>query len=410
MSAFEPVAVAEAELTRDADLLCAPRPDGAPYATAHVLIRRHGIPAGFADLPLDGGRASAAAVRAAALAQLGAAALEADRRQELEPGPYGDPAAPVTVVVCTKDPGPLLARTLETVLAQDHAPVEVVVVDNASRTDAARRMAATTGDPRVRLVAEPIAGLCRARNRGLAAARTDLVAFTDDDVRVDRGWLGALVRGFTRAPRVGCVTGLVPSAELDTAAQAFFDARVRWSDGFAPRLFDLGEHRPDDPFFPYGAGLFGTGANFAVSQRALAEVGTFDEALGMGTPAENGDDLDLFLRIILGGWTLAYEPSSIAWHAHRRDVDALRRQMRTYGVGLGAYAFKHALRPRIALDMTRRLPAAVVHLARDARAAQGTSAEVPGMAATELRGLVHGPAGYLRSRRMVRGRPAVGAT
>ncbi|HYF26874.1 MAG TPA: glycosyltransferase [Baekduia sp.] len=410
MTPFEPVAVAEAELAGDAGIVCAARPDGAPYATAHVLIRRHGIPVGFADVALDEGRAGARAVQAAARAQLGAQAVAADRRAELAPGPYGDPAAPATVVICTKDPGPLLARTLESVLAQDHAPVEVVVVDNASRTDAARRMAAATGDPRVRLVAEPVAGLCRARNRGLAAARTELVAFTDDDVRVDRGWLAALVRGFTRAPRVGCVTGLVPSAELDTAAQAFFDARVRWSDGFTPRLFDLREHRPDDPFFPYGAGLFGTGANFAVARRALAEVGTFDEALGMGTPAQNGDDLDLFLRVVLGGWTLAYEPSSVAWHAHRREVDALRRQMRTYGVGLGAYAFKHALRPRIALDMGRRLPAALVHLARDARAAQGTSTEVPGMAATELRGLVHGPAGYLRSRRLVRGRPAVSAT
>jgi GT2 family glycosyltransferase len=271
-------------------------------------------------------------------------------------------------------------------------------------------MVGALDSPLLRRVEEPIAGLSRARNRGLVEARTQLVAFTDDDVRLDAGWVRGMTRGFTRAPRVGCVTGIVATAELETPAQAFFDARVHWAEGMHPRLFDLGPNRPDDPFFPYAAGTFGTGASMALDRRAVAEIGLFDEALGMGTPAENGEDLDMFLRVIAGGWTLAYEPAAIAWHSHRRDRAQLRRQMYTYGVGLSAYAFKHACRPRRGADMARRAPAALVRLARDALAAERVDSGTRGIAGVELRGLVGGPAGYIRGRRRLRRRDAVTLT
>ena len=123
---------------------------------------------------------------------------------------------------------------------------------------------------------------------------------------------------------------------------------------------------------------------------------------GWGRPAENGDDIDFFLRVIQAGWTLAYEPSAIAWHHHRRDMDGLRRQMYTYGVGLSAYAFKHARRPRVAADLALRVPAAVVRLFRRGRAAEHTAVETPGLTGAELRGMVVGPLRYTRSVRSLR--------
>jgi GT2 family glycosyltransferase len=199
----------------------------------------------------------------------------------------------------------------------------------------------------------------------------------------------------------------VPAAELETPAQAFFDARVYWSAAFEPLLYDLGANRPDDPAFPYAAGAFGTGANHAIRRSVAAQLGGYDEALGMGTPAENADDLDFFLRVIQAGWTLAYEPSAIAWHHHRRDMDGLQRQMYTYGVGLSAYAFKHARRPRVAMDLALCIPAAFVRLFRRGRAAEHTAAETPGLTGAELRGMAAGPLRYVRSRRSLRrsGRP-----
>ena len=310
MAAFVPVHVGEVELEGVGERVDTPtRADGGRYERAQLLVRLHGVPLGFVSVELEDGRAREEAVRAAVERELGdvvRAHREADERMPCgEPGPYGGLDEPVSVVVCTKDPGESLRATLESLLRQDVAPAEVIVADNGSTTDAAQRIVEEVGDGRVRRVAEPVAGLSRVRNRVLAETRSEIAAFTDDDVRVDAGWLRSLLLGFSRAPKVGCVTGIVAAAELETPAQAFVDARLSWSAAFQPRLYDLGANRPDDPFFPYSAGTFGTGANHAVRRSFALELGGYDEALGPGTIASAGEELDLFLRVIQAGWTLA---------------------------------------------------------------------------------------------------------
>ncbi|WP_178358534.1 glycosyltransferase family 2 protein [Mycolicibacterium hippocampi] len=261
----------------------------------------------------------------------------------------------VSVVVCTRDRPDQLADALKSIRALDYPDYEVVVVDNAASSDATARVVAELGDSRVRRVAEPIPGLSTARNTGLRAARHDLVAFTDDDVFVDRQWLRGIVRGFARTPRVSCVSGLVPSGELRTPAQNYFDQRVSWAGSLQPRLFSMAAPPPDQPLFPFQVGRLGTGANFAVKRDRIVELGGFDEALGAGTAAQGGEDLDLFFRVLTAGDELATEPSAIVWHRHRSDNDALLAQARGYGLGLGAWLTK------VTLDRShRRLAARVI--------------------------------------------------
>jgi glycosyltransferase involved in cell wall biosynthesis len=304
----------------------------------------------------------------------------------------------VSVVICTRDREQSLRTALASVLALDYPDFEVVVVDNAARTDATRSVIAELADPRLRLVAEPRPGLSVARNRGVRSARYDIVAFTDDDVIADPGWLRGLVRGFTRAARVGCVTGSVPPAQLDTEAQAYFDAKVQWTAAPRPRLLDLGEHRLSAPLYPYLVGTFGAGANFALSRAALDDVGAFDEALGAGTPAQGGEDLDYFLRCILAGWTIAQEPAALVWHVHRREMSGLDRQLVGYGSGLSAFLFKHVTDPRTARDMLRRAPLGAARMLELRRRGETTSATA-GLRSAELSGLVRGPVRYVRGRR-----------
>ncbi|UXA20752.1 glycosyltransferase family 2 protein [Mycobacterium sp. SMC-4] len=262
---------------------------------------------------------------------------------------------PISVVVCTRERPQQLADALESLRRIDYPDFEIVVVDNAGLTDATARVVAALGDDRVRCVAEPVPGLSTARNTGLRAARHNLVAYTDDDVYVDRHWLLALARGFARSPQVACVSGLVPSGELRTAAQGYFDQRVSWSGPLQPQLFTLAEPPADQPLFPFRVGRFGTGANFAVKRDRVLEIGGFDEALGAGTAAQGGEDLDLFFRVLTGGDALATEPAAIVWHRHRSDNAALLAQARGYGLGLGAWLTK------VGLDRShRRLLATVI--------------------------------------------------
>ncbi|MDX6702483.1 MAG: hypothetical protein QOF26_2709 [Baekduia sp.] len=398
-----PMWVAELDLTDAAagDLRVPDLGPAQAYGVARVLVRLRGEPLGFVTVPVTDGAVSLEAVTAAACAELGdrIVALRGHARTAAPEAP----APSVSVVLCTRDRAASLRAALTSILATGYPHLELVVVDNAPRTSDTADVVAGLGDPRVRYVLEPRPGLSRARNAGVAAARGALVAFTDDDVVVDRRWLDGIGRGFARAPHVGVVTGMVPAAELDTPAQQYFEAKVQWTASCAPKLFDLGEHRHDHPLYPYSAGVFGTGANFAVSRGALQAIGPFDEALGAGSPSQGGEDLDYFLRAVLGGWAIAYEPAALVWHHHRRDDDALVTQMWGYGAGLGAYVFKHLRQGRAAWQLARVLPRGVLRFARLSRGVGRHVAVPPAAHRTELRGLLAGPASYVRGRRLVRG-------
>ena len=214
----------------------------------------------------------------------------------------------------------------------------------------------------MRLVTEPRPGLSRARNTGLAVATGEFVAFTDDDVVVDRYWLAELAAGFSRAPGVDLVSGLVPSGELRTRVQGFFDDRVSWSKNLRGRLYSLTSPPPDLPMFPFSVGEYGTGANFAVRRSAATALGGFDTAFGVGTRTGGGEDLDMFTRVILDGRSLVMQPSALVWHRHRDDLAALRVQARGYGIGLGAWLTKILLDPSTARIALVRAPHALGRL------------------------------------------------
>ena len=305
----------------------------------------------------------------------------------------------MSVIVATRERPASLEACLRTLLAVDYPAFEVLVVDNAPATRVTEELVERLGGPASRYLVEPRPGASRARNLGAREAAGEVLAFTDDDVLADSQWLRGLVRGFGRAPGVACVTGLVPSAELETEFQLLFDSRVSWGTSCEPRLYDLDENRHIDSLYPYIPGALGTGANFALTRRAFQSLGGFDEALGPGRPALGGEDLDLFVRVLLARHRVAYEPSGLVWHVHRRDERALRRQLFGYGAGLAAYAFKRLISPSTFLDVLRRLPRGLRRVRVGPKVSDRRRVPLPPrLLAIELLGLALGPAAYLRGR------------
>jgi GT2 family glycosyltransferase len=427
-SAGGAVLVRQVELSKDVGDIAAPANSGPPYAAARLLVRLHGQPLGFVTLPLVDGRLAASAIAEQVSERLQSEANAHLVGDGLEPvasitaagvGAVGDPSCRrrpaggpddplVTVVVATRDRPQRLARCLRALAAVTYAPFEVLVVDNAPSTRETLALVRERSgvDARVRYVRELRPGLSCARNRGLGSALGELIAFTDDDVVVDPGWLDGVVRGFARSPSVACVTGLVPSAHLDNAEQRYFDRRVSWAASCTPRRYDLPADPQASPLYPYAAGQFGTGANFAFRTAVLRALGGFDEALGAGAPAGGGEDLDVFVRTILAGHMIAYEPAAIVWHEHRDEPGQLRRQLFNYGVGLAAFATKYLSDRRTARDMLIRLPGGLRHLRSIAKRAQ-RPAELPRTVVTaELLGLAWGPMAYGLGRQRYRRRHA----
>lgn len=118
----------------------------------------------------------------------------------------------LSVVITTYNRADLLPRALDSLLVQDLAPAryEIVVVDNNS-TDHTRRVVESFAGraPAVRYAFEPSQGIAYGRNRGIRAAVGPVIAFTDDDVRVDRNWTATILDTLAAHPEVLCVGGRV---------------------------------------------------------------------------------------------------------------------------------------------------------------------------------------------------------
>ena len=310
---------------------------------------------------------------------------------------------PITAVVCTRDRPTELRRCLAGLLELSEPDLEILIIDNAPRDNASKlAFQDVVGDSsRFHYVLEPKPGLSRARNRALEVARGDVVAFTDDDVRVDPHWISGLRLGFGRAPDVGCVTGLVATASMTTRAEQYFDARVWWSSSCSRRIFREARGPADPVIHPFSAGQFGTGANMAVRRDLMLALGGFDEAFGAGGPTGGSEDLDAFVRILRSGYALSYEPSALVWHEHRATDEALRAQMYSYGRGLSAYVTKYLTQRDTIGPVLGRAPHAVWHLVtlQKRSDAAADAAKLPSdVKQAELRGFLVGPLAYLKAR------------
>jgi glycosyltransferase involved in cell wall biosynthesis len=243
----------------------------------------------------------------------------------------------LSVAICTRDRAATLNRCLDSVLPlQAKYDFELLVIDNAPPDNATAELVKKFSG--VRYVLEPRPGLDFARNRAWMEATGELIAYLDDDVIVDSGWLAGLQEAFVENPDAGAFTGLVMPLRLDTLAQVLFEKRNGFRRGFDKKRF--GREVPGNPLYPCGAGIFGAGCNMAFRRDVLREISGFDEALDTGAPLPGGGDLDVFYRIIRAGYALVYEPGYMVFHEHRESESALRHQYYTWGLGFMAFVEK----------------------------------------------------------------------
>jgi glycosyltransferase involved in cell wall biosynthesis len=297
------------------------------YPRAQVLFRNAGVPIGWMPVQLR----QAAVLTVEELKQVAEDSGILEFALNADPTPYSKPS--ITVIVCTRDRPMTLRRCLASLNSLRYDNLQVLVVDNASRSSETKDVVA---EAQFQYLRENKPGLDWARNCGLQAASTEIVAYTDDDVKVDSNWLNAIARGFSD-PQVSCVTGLVCPIELQTEAQVLFEENGGMRKGLWPRSFER-QNIEDNPLI--ATQLCGVGANMAFRREALLEVGGFDIHLDVGTPSHGSGDLDIFHRLHTAGKLIRYEPSAVVWHQHRRSMPALYKQFYDNGRAFGCYLLK----------------------------------------------------------------------
>ncbi len=205
---------------------------------------------------------------------------------------------------------------------------ELVLVDNSPDDDIGPIVEAVSDrlPLPIACLREPTHGLGAARNCGLKGSTGEIVAFTDDDCRVDPDWLCQIAARFARDPQLMLLGGRV---ELFDPA----DAPITVLRGSAPaRLSST-------------ADIFGFlhGCNMAFRRSLADRIGRFNPTFGSGSPVDSGDDAELVYRAFRSGASTAYEPKAVVYHDHgRRTRRSTRSKLMRYQQANGAILAKHA--------------------------------------------------------------------
>jgi glucosyl-dolichyl phosphate glucuronosyltransferase len=224
----------------------------------------------------------------------------------------------ISIIIATYNRCDELSRTLGSLAAIEFpasVKCEVLVIDNRC-TDNTQRFAtewAAKFPVPLRVVAENRQGLSHARNRGIDAARYDVIAYLDDDVDVDRNWLKAMAAAHAedQYAAIGGRASLVyPAGRPDWLGDA--------DDGLLSKV-ELGDERklvgPDDIY----------GVNLSFRRRDLIDAGGFRTDLGrVGTNLIGSEEFEILSRIAAGGGQLLYEPAATV--GHRVPMSRLSRR------------------------------------------------------------------------------------
>lgn len=232
----------------------------------------------------------------------------------------------ITVIIPTYNSNATLAFCLEALAAQDYpaSDFEVIVVDNASSPPV---RATREFDFSLRIVVETRPGSYAARNRGIALARGELIAFTDADCIPDPGWLSVAAAHMRDHPSTDLVGGRIDLTFATPGAPTLVELYDVVTDAFPQRRYIERNH-------------FAVTANLIVRKAVFERVGPFDASL------RSGGDGQWTRRAHDKGCVLEYCDAAVVRHPARSSVAEIARQRRRIAGG-------HAMLRRDALFRTR---------------------------------------------------------
>ncbi len=223
----------------------------------------------------------------------------------------------VSVIIPTNNRAAYVCEAIESALGQTYSPTEVIVVDDGS-TDETREVVAEKFGAKLSLLVQERKGPSAARNRGIAQAKGEYIAFLDSDDLWLPEKIVSQIRKMARYPKAGfCYTKCeeVDSAGLRTGRTYGHSGKGKSGDNFRMILFRGPVVLP----------------SILVRRQALSVTGMFDEAIDIG------EDSALMLRLALF-FPAVYVPETLTLvrqHGERKTIrDRRLRRNRKAGMYL----------------------------------------------------------------------------
>ncbi|MFB8387035.1 glycosyltransferase [Microbacterium sp. NPDC055910] len=230
-------------------------------------------------------------------------------------------APTVTVVVPVYEDLARLKMCLALIAAQDYPAelINVIVVDNASRTDLTPAL--PPGDPRFTLIREMQRGSYAARNAGLKIAEGEMLAFTDADCLPHPTWISTAVAILTEEGHPQAVGG---------------DIHLVFRNGMHPRsgpeLYESAHEFPQRRFVEVDG--FAATANLVVSRSVMSRVGPFNAALKSGGDQEWGKRLHASgARMVFSARAVVDHPARSSWFGLAKKTVRVERGISALTVG-----------------------------------------------------------------------------
>lgn len=280
----------------------------------------------------------------------------------------------ITVILCTYNRSESLATAMKSaaaLLLPESIEWEILVLDNNSK-DRTREVVADfcrRYPSRFRYQFEPRQGKSHALNAGIRAARGNIIAFMDDDVKVEPTWLQNLTAALHSGAWAGVGGRVIP--EWSRPAPQWLSPQAWYASGPLVQ-FDLGDEARELSEPPFGT-------NMAFRKSVFEKYGDFLVELGPRPGSEiRNEDTEFGARLLAAGERLRYEPSAIvyhpvpenrvdknffmAWWFHKGAANirqfGIRPGTKYYVAGIPLYLFRNllvwTLRWMVALNPARR--------------------------------------------------------
>ena len=207
----------------------------------------------------------------------------------------------------------------------DYPSLEVLVLDDGSTDEtSARAREAADGDPRVRVLRDPVnRGKADRLNIGMHEASHDLVIIADADAHLERQAIKFLVARMYRHPRVAAVAGMPHVTNRGTLLSALQMLEFPSIVGLIRRTQALG-------------GRVGTVAGILGLFRREAVL-----AVGGYNPAMATEDIELTWRLLMAGWETDFEPYALVGMEVPVAMRGLWAQRRRWARGQGEVLHAH---------------------------------------------------------------------
>ncbi|HKY36656.1 MAG TPA: glycosyltransferase family 2 protein [Polyangiaceae bacterium] len=232
----------------------------------------------------------------------------------------------VSAVVCTRNRAEPTARCVESLLAGESSPIELLVIDQSDGTETEQALSRFQADARLRYVRSERRGKGAALNQALQLARGSILVCTDDDCQAPPGWIWGMARALESQPSAAVAFCRVLPVPHDRSA------------GYVP-AYELSSSRLLRSISAICGGL-GIGAGVALRRDFLLSIGGFDEAFGPGGRFPSADDWDLAMRSLLSGRHVFETAELTIVHDGFRTFEEGRAHARRDWLALGAVCAK----------------------------------------------------------------------